>query len=62
MCPHTPLWLRVLHTPISQCCVIFKLGCILPYCSKDMQNALSFKKMYTLLGLSCLGIKLQHQM
>ncbi len=27
-----------------------------------MQNALSFKKMYTLLGLSCLGIKLQHQM
>ncbi len=26
-----------------------------------MQNALSFKKMYTLLGLSCLVIKLQHK-
>ncbi len=62
MCPHTPPWLRVLHTPISQCCDIFKLGCLHPYCSKYMQNALSFKKPFSYLILSCLGIRLQHQM
>ena len=61
MCLHTPPWLRVVHTPYSQCCDISKLTSILPFCNKHMQNALSFKKMYTLWGLSCVGIKVQHR-
>ena len=38
-----------------------KCACILFTCWEYMQNALSFKKMYTLWGLSCLGVKVEQQ-
>ena len=56
-----PSWLRVPHTLNSLCCDIFKWTCNHLSCWKYMQNALSFKKMYTLLGLSSQVIKLQYK-
>ncbi len=61
MCLHTPPYLRVWYTSDSQQCGNCKCDCILLPFWECMGNALSFKKMYTLWGLSRLGIKVQCQ-
>ncbi len=53
---NTSSWLRVPHTLNSHCCDISKWTCW-----GYVQNALSLKKMYTLLGLSSQVIKLQYK-
>ncbi len=54
-------WLRGAHTLNLHCCDIFNWTCIHLSCWNYVQNALSFKKMYTLLGLSRQVIKLQYK-
>ena len=59
MYPNILSWLRVPHTLNSHCCDIFIWTCI--HLSWNYMYVQSFKKMYTLLGLSSQAIKLQYK-